>query len=112
MTEDYKKYKDSEKIFQDCVDLGTWSVEKFEYIKQVMLELKNCLLNWSNESEITDEAGTKNVVNDDTNVGGNPIQNPRRTRRRGRPRSPRYMSAAEICRRGKVRAAGGHLWCT
>ncbi|KAL8535232.1 hypothetical protein ACS0TY_011016 [Phlomoides rotata] len=53
MTEEYKKFQEVEKYFQQCVDSAMGSTEKMEYIKEMCIDMKNELINWNSGSTTT-----------------------------------------------------------
>ncbi|KAL8487688.1 hypothetical protein ACS0TY_024129 [Phlomoides rotata] len=94
MTNEYKKFQEVEKFFQECVDASMESVEKIEYIKQLCIATKNEILNW-NPILGSDNVGPSIGTSQSADVRGTPILNPQVTIPRGRPRSQCCMSAAE-----------------
>ncbi|KAL8481208.1 hypothetical protein ACS0TY_027112 [Phlomoides rotata] len=46
MTEEYKKFQEVEKYFQQCIELAMCSSEKLEFIKEKCNEMKDALVNW------------------------------------------------------------------
>ncbi|KAL8466004.1 hypothetical protein ACS0TY_035208 [Phlomoides rotata] len=46
MTNEYKKFQEVEKFFQECVDVAMGSVPKMENIKEQCIAMKNEIINW------------------------------------------------------------------
>ncbi|KAL8466694.1 hypothetical protein ACS0TY_035663 [Phlomoides rotata] len=101
MTEEYKKFQEVEKFFQQCIEIAMGSSKKLEFIKERCNEMKDALINWvlTTSDNIQPSQTTEN-----TQVGSrSPILNLVVTTTRGWPRSNRYMSRAEERSRGRVR---------
>ncbi|KAL8529640.1 hypothetical protein ACS0TY_006901 [Phlomoides rotata] len=93
MTDEYKKFQEVEKHFQECTDLAMGSVEKMEFIKERCIQMRNDLLNWNPTT--TSNADCSLRTSQRTEVDGTPILDPRVANPRGRPRQTRYMSTVE-----------------
>ncbi|KAL8522308.1 hypothetical protein ACS0TY_012446 [Phlomoides rotata] len=105
MTEEYKKFQEVGKYFQQCIELAMCSSEKLEFIKEKCNEMKDALVNWvpTTSDNIPPSQTTQNTED----FGGTPILNPVVTATRGRPRNTRYISRAEERSRGRGRRARG-----
>ncbi|KAL8487138.1 hypothetical protein ACS0TY_023709 [Phlomoides rotata] len=79
MTDEYKKFQEVEKHFQECTDLAMGSMENRVYQRKMH----------------SDEISQR------TEVDGTPILDPRVANPRGRPRHARYMSTTEARGRGR-----------
>ncbi|KAL8511588.1 hypothetical protein ACS0TY_018121 [Phlomoides rotata] len=93
MTNEYKKFQEVERYFQECADVAMDDVSKMEFIKRKCIEMKSELLNWNPEM-----AANKSVPMDTTSVdvGGILVMDPRITNSRGRVRNNHYLSSREI----------------
>ncbi|KAL8515351.1 hypothetical protein ACS0TY_014166 [Phlomoides rotata] len=101
MTEEYKKFQEVEKFFQQCIEIAMCSSEKLEFIKERCNEMKDALVNWV---PTTSDNVSPSQTTENTQVGGGtPILNPVITATRGWHRSNRYISHAEERSRGRVR---------
>ncbi|KAL8521256.1 hypothetical protein ACS0TY_011699 [Phlomoides rotata] len=107
MTEEYKKFQEVEKYFQQCIELAMCSSEKLEFIKEKCNEMKDALVNWvpTTSDNVPPSQTTQNTEDFD----GTPILNPIVTATRGRPRSSRYISRAKEHSRGRGRRAHGRV---
>ncbi|KAL8470946.1 hypothetical protein ACS0TY_033498 [Phlomoides rotata] len=105
MTDEYKKFQEVEKHFQECTDLAMGSMEKMEFIKERCIQMRNDLLNWNPTT--TSNADDSLRTSQRTEVDGTPILDPRVANPRGRPRQARYMSTAEARGRGRYRGRIG-----
>ncbi|KAL8511802.1 hypothetical protein ACS0TY_018295 [Phlomoides rotata] len=83
MTEEYKKFQEVEKYFQECTDVAMGSVEKMEFIKERCVQMKNARLNWN--PAITDNVDGSLRTSVSIELDGTPILNPRVANLRGRP---------------------------
>ncbi|KAL8555729.1 hypothetical protein ACS0TY_003516 [Phlomoides rotata] len=101
MTEEYKKFQEVEKFFQQCIEIAMCSLEKLEFIKERCNEMKDALVNWV--PTISDNVPPSQTTENTQVGGGTPILNPIVTTTRGRPRSNRYISRVEERSRGHVR---------
>ncbi|KAL8469981.1 hypothetical protein ACS0TY_032737 [Phlomoides rotata] len=97
MTDEYKKFQEVEKHFQECTDLAMGSVEKIEFIKERCIQMKNDLLNWNLTTTSNADGSLRTSQTTEVDVA-----NPR-----GRPRQSRYMSTAEARGRGRGRRGRG-----
>ncbi|KAL8462471.1 hypothetical protein ACS0TY_033484 [Phlomoides rotata] len=95
MTEEYKKYQEVEKFFQECVDAAIGRSQHMDKLKDKLIELKNEFLS-SNTAGVEDQHRSVSEPTDTFEVGGTPIRDPQITRRKGRPRSNRLMPQSEI----------------
>ncbi|KAL8542551.1 hypothetical protein ACS0TY_003429 [Phlomoides rotata] len=105
MTDEYKKFQEVEKHFQECTDLAMGSVEKMEFIKESCIQMKNDLLNWNPTT--TSNADGSLRTSQTTEIDGTPILDPRVANPRERPRQSRYMSMTEARGRGRGRRGRG-----
>ncbi|KAL8511768.1 hypothetical protein ACS0TY_018272 [Phlomoides rotata] len=98
VTNEYKKFQEFERYFQECADVAMDDVSKMEFIKRKCIEMKSELLNWNPEME-----ANMSVPMDTTSVdvGGIPVLDPRIMNSRGRPRNNRYLSSRETNTRGR-----------
>ncbi|KAL8550405.1 hypothetical protein ACS0TY_009011 [Phlomoides rotata] len=97
MMEEYKKFQEVEKYFQQCIELAMCSSERLEFIKERCNEMEDVLVNWV---PTTSDNVPPSQTTENTEVGGGtPILNPVVTTTRGRPKSSRYISRAEECSR-------------
>ncbi|KAL8459867.1 hypothetical protein ACS0TY_030925 [Phlomoides rotata] len=105
MTEEYKKFQEVDKYFQQCIELAMCSSEKLEFIKKKCNEMKDALVNWVPTT--SDNVSPSQTTQNTEDFGGTPILNPVVTATRGWPRSTRYISRAEEHSRGRGRRARG-----
>ncbi|KAF2301828.1 hypothetical protein GH714_029692 [Hevea brasiliensis] len=111
MTEEFEKYREMERLFQEASDLA-YDDNKIKFVKQRLAELKRDLLSW-NDGMIAPTSNAQ-VTIDTNNVDENEenervILNPHVTRSRGRPRINRHRSVREITQRansGRNRNSG------
>ncbi|KAL8520773.1 hypothetical protein ACS0TY_011360 [Phlomoides rotata] len=92
MTEEYKKFQEVEKYFQQCADAAMGSTEKMEYIKEMCIDMKNELIDWNSESTTTNADPS---VRTSQSLGGTPVLDPNVAVPRGRPRTTHFMPASE-----------------
>ncbi|KAL8514102.1 hypothetical protein ACS0TY_013284 [Phlomoides rotata] len=72
MTEEYKKFEEGVKYFQQWADAAMGSEEKMKYIKERYIAMKNELLNWTLTTTTTD--GDPSVrTSQSIDVGGTPV---------------------------------------
>lgn len=91
MTEEYKKFQEVEKVFQECTDMAMDSVEKMDFIKQAFIVMKNELSNWismPNDQNVEEVVGDVQSVGE--NVRGSRVLDHNVARSRGRPRENRF----------------------
>ncbi|KAL8520849.1 hypothetical protein ACS0TY_011412 [Phlomoides rotata] len=98
MTEEYNKFQEVEKYFQQCADAAMGSLKKMEYIKEMCIDMKNELINWNSRSTTTDADPS---VWASQSLGGTPVSDPNVAVPRGRPRMQRCVSASEAQGRGR-----------
>ncbi|KAL8548472.1 hypothetical protein ACS0TY_007683 [Phlomoides rotata] len=74
MTEEYKKFQEVEKKFQQCIEIAMGSSEKLEFINERCNEMKDALVNWV---PTTSDNVQPSQTTENTQVGGRtPILNP------------------------------------
>ncbi|KAL8482876.1 hypothetical protein ACS0TY_025784 [Phlomoides rotata] len=95
MTKEYKRYQQVDFFFQECVDAAIGSSQHMDKLKDKLIELKNEFLS-SNNAGVHDQPTIVSEPTDTFEVGGTPILDPQTTRRKGRPRSNRFMPRSEI----------------
>ncbi|XP_050212818.2 protein FAR-RED IMPAIRED RESPONSE 1-like [Mercurialis annua] len=98
MTDEYKKYQEAERLFQDCTDLALNESFKMEFIKGRLEILKNDLLKMNDG--ISCHGVDINGVSTGTRVENDefdrpPVLDPNVVRSRGRPKSNRLRSRHE-----------------
>ncbi|KAL8507244.1 hypothetical protein ACS0TY_017966 [Phlomoides rotata] len=98
VTNEYKKFQEFERYFQECADVAMDDVSKMEFIKRKCIEMKSELLNWNPEME-----ANMSVPMDTTSVdvGGIPVLDPRIMNSRERLGNNRYLSSRETNTRGR-----------
>ncbi|XP_073121770.1 protein FAR-RED IMPAIRED RESPONSE 1-like [Henckelia pumila] len=107
MADDYKKFQEVERWFQDCTNLSIGSGEKMEFVKRKVIDLHKEVLTWN--PILTAQSQQRSVENilKEQSVGGTHVLDPPVTRPRGRPRTNRLISASEAnAGRGRINTRG------
>ncbi|KAL8514440.1 hypothetical protein ACS0TY_013522 [Phlomoides rotata] len=99
MTDEYKKFQEVEKHFQECTNLTMGSVKKMEFIKERCIQMRNELLNWN--PTMTSNVDGFLRTSQRTEVDSTPILDPRVANPSGRPWQACYMSMVEARGRGR-----------
>lgn len=93
MTDEYKKFQEAERDFQECTDLAYDCADKMNFIRDRCKQMKNELLNW------------KHVAIEVQGVDPS-IQDPLVVRGRGRPKQTRFKSIIERAKSHRKSGSG------
>lgn len=88
MTQEYKKFKEIDKIFNEAADVAMQNVSRLQYMKECLEDLKLKLVNWNGEShDINDNLNDVdlNGGNGDLHTEAAIIRNPVVASSRGHP---------------------------